>query len=373
MKRKLSFKKLAAAVGAVLLAVGANAQAQVVVAQKQEIKEAKQLPAQLVESPAPAGVFDAPANTDSGFYVGVGFYLMRPHFPSNSAFTAAASTVTPVFGATTNSSSQNTDFSYPAHLAPRIFVGYTSDCGLGVRIGWWQYNQSSSAAAQLVPTSPGTPLFLSGFGLGTISNAALAPGQKDTYAFGNNVFIDVWDFDVTQRLISANQWDVTGGAGIRYTFLSQSTDAAHVVTGLPAGSAINGAVHTRSFFNVAGPDVLLEGRRHLGNGGFALYGNARGGVLFGTSRTATSASATAIPAPFFGVPTTTINSVTDHNNNLMPFMEAELGVEWMGGGSGRFQPFGKLGIVGQSWFGADNNPAGYFGMLGLSFSAGVNY
>jgi hypothetical protein len=396
MKGRIALKKVFAAAGTLLLATGGTQAQQpptTGTTQNIVVQEIKKTPAaQIMERPAgaPAMVFDAPpapARDDGGgLSVGIGFYFIRPYWQTNQAFTQSTTTFDKNFNPT--STSQTQDFSYDLKLAPRIFAGYVGESGLGGRVSWWRYDQNVTASAVHGPDdfpAPQTTIFAPGIR----SDSFFDPKERDALTLRNHLVVDVWDFDITKRLTRNDLWNVTGGAGIRYTYLSQYYDALQIQTGLPANQADNRAFHSRNLFNGAGPDVLVEAKRYLGRGAFALYGNARAGVLFGTGRQ-TTASVASFNVIFEGGMET---DFTQNNHNApLPFLETEFGIEWQGGGRSAIQPFIRIGIAGQSWFGAGSAISGSgrgplagtgtanassigsnLGFFGGTVMAGINY
>jgi len=329
---------------------------------KQE--ELKAPPAKLAEGPVapPAGtvgtaVFQEnvftpePERRDGGLTIGVGFYFVRPFWESNLAFTANTSSVV---GGITSQTFQSRDFDYGTDLAPRLFLSYVGECcGLGARIAWWHYDQRTQlgftnnfVANQFTNVNgpgntPGTQSNYSPDGFG-----ALTAGQSDVLTFKNRLVVDVWDFDVSQRFVANDCWNLTGGAGIRYNHIAQYYEGVGNRTGLPAGGISSREVYIRNFLNMAGPNLFLEGKGNLGSSGLAIYGNARGGFLFGTGQYTQTAISTFSPA--LGVRR---EDQIDRNTSGLPFAEAEIGLEWQARNTSRIQPFLRLGVVGQNWWG----------------------
>lgn len=307
-----------------------------------------------------------------GIYAAIGFYYIRPHWEQNVAFFADSNTITNVGGVVTQTrNSVAPQFDYGYDFAPRVILGYVNDSGFGGRISWWRFDQSANAALVQGPSTATTFTSVSLPGQFFNSNV-LGAGQTFAYGISNDVSFDVWDLEASQQFLDNDCWQLTGAAGIRYVHLNQNYNGTVVQTGLPAGAAYNYAVHSSNTFNGAGPTVFLEGTRRLGNGGLSLYGNGRVGVLFGD----------AYQNQYIlenGGFLADVNQVADLNSrhDLVPFFEGEVGVQFQGQGGGNMTPFGRLGLVGQSWWGtgsatsvgADSN----FGFLGLNVLAGVTY
>src|SRR5216683_1010598 len=73
------------------------------------------------------------------FVAGAGAYIMKPFFQNNPAFSTQTSLFTrDPSGTILNLMNINQhDFDWGMDAAPVIWLGYTSDCGLGVRARWW--------------------------------------------------------------------------------------------------------------------------------------------------------------------------------------------------------------------------------------------
>ncbi|HEV3261297.1 MAG TPA: Lpg1974 family pore-forming outer membrane protein [Gemmataceae bacterium] len=322
---------------------------------------------------------DPGAQQGGHFVAGAGLYLIKPFFDTNPAFRTSTTTVTGgIFNVTSTTQTQQQDFEYDLAAAPLIWIGYVADNGLGVRGRWWSFDQGSrfemldqagvsitSAAPQgLSIHSPGSVLF---------------PGvNADSLAFNSNLRLDVWDLEATQDF-RLGGWALTVSGGARYVHMAQNYNAYRTNPGGVQGVLLvtdNGeALHSGHNFNGAGPTVALEVRRPLGDTGLALYGNARGSLLYGDGKQHTTLS-----QQFSGVVGVTpfdmvhTSDVVGSRDDLLPIVELELGAEY-GMDMGRLRPFIRTGVVGQTWFGAGNatSVTGNLGFLGLTATAGVNY
>jgi hypothetical protein len=373
-KLKRTITAIAALVGTLVLTANSFAQApEIIVVGKEEVKK-PQPTVQVIERPAVVS-FDGNGNGGPELNIVAGFYVMKPFWESNSAFTRSTSTT--VAGNTTSTSS-TFDFSYGCELAPRIFAEFIGESGLGVRIGWWQFDQRATQLNPVLAAAPaGSPTVFILANVGGLSNVSLGAGQAENYTLANRLVVSVWDFDVLGRLISNDRWDVIGGAGIRYTYMSQTLDNTRVRSGLAAGVINNQESHSRQFFNVGGPDIFAEGKHYLGGSRLAIYANGRAGILFGSHHVSSTSITTTATGPGAATTSTSI-STTDRRNDVLPFLETELGVEWQGRGNGRLVPFLRVGVVGQAWFGAGSGGSSggadaNMGFFGGNFLAGVSY
>jgi hypothetical protein len=125
-------------------------------------------------------------------------------------------------------------------------------------------------------------------------------------------------------------------------------------------------------FNGAGPTLAVEGRRAIGNSGFALYGNGRAALLFGTAR----------QEVHFAHPTAGAFDNAARQADVLPIGEIELGVEY-GRDVGRLRAFAQAGCHGQFWWGAGNasntavlggpDNSSSVGLVGGAFRVGVTF
>lgn len=352
-------------------------------------------PPQSIVIDAPPGVILGdlePARNDLGLSIGAGIYFLRPTWASNNAYTQTITSTTPAPPNVT--SGRVVDFTYTYGAAPRIFANYTVDCGLNARLSWWRFDQSSSTGL-VNPFSTERVVSIVGVGnnpgttstFSPVNNFGLNAGESDTLTFDNRLVMDIWDLDVSQRLLGNNCWNVSAGAGVRYAHIAQYYDALSFRTGVPVGGLnfpgrVNlREVHIKNQINGAGLDIFLEGKRSFGGLGLAFYGNARGGLLFGTGRYAQFAGSAILTTPAAAPFVLRVDHLVDRNIAGLPFLEAELGVEWQARGTGRVQPFLRGGVVGHNWFGigsalsnaGNTNTLSNLGLFGATVTGGINF
>jgi hypothetical protein len=364
----------------------------------------------------------------SHFVAGAGLYLLKPFFNSNPAFTFSHShttthATTGVSTADSETTTQTQQFHSDLAAAPRIWIGWVGDDGLGFRASWWQFQQGSRVFTGNAPPDSGTSTIDPAIKLLDHStNSVLTVGAgstrgtdpltgaifsgQDAFAFESNIRLCVWDFDVTQQ-VTCGPWALLLGGGVRYLHLSENYNAFRQSNGTAVVVApffttvfpqSTDALLSGHDFDGAGPTAVLEVRRPLGNRGLVLYGNVRGSALFGSSRqqiTEVSQSsgvftntARVALSQMNGSATVMVpvsGSVTFNNsvgnsaaNNqhfaLLPVAECELGLEWAGSVSG-LGTFARVGLVGQTYFGGGNasSQGGDLGFLGLSLMTGVDF
>jgi hypothetical protein len=317
------------------------------------------------------------------FEGGAGFYLLKPYFSGNAAFTIKSTTSNPGLS-TSQSFSSEQDFDYDASFSPLLWLAYRGENGLGGRVRWWHFDQGTSlSAANSDPTgateitsagprgitlaSPGH--LLKAFGIGT-----------DRLAFDTDLKIDSWDFEVTQA-VAAGKWALEFSGGVRYAHLAQDYHAFRFNSG--SGTNFNysqdSTVLLSGFnFNGAGPTLSLEGRRPIGETGLALYANGRGSLLFGcTNQQADKLTVLAGNNPSGPINSQTFAESAASLDRVLPVVEVEVGGEYTPqfGPGMRVQPFVRAGLIGQTWFGGGNasGPGSNLGLLGLSITAGVEF
>jgi hypothetical protein len=299
------------------------------------------------------------------FMAGVGLYIMKPFFQNNPAFFTQTTSSTSAIG--TFSSTINTnqhDFDWGLNAAPVIWLGYTSDCGLGVRARWWLFDQKSATSAV---SDPNTTIF-SAFPAGL----SIAAFQSPMF-LNSNLKLDVWDFEGTGET-QVGHWVLQYSGGFRYAHLSQDYNALSVREsprpGLPFPLVFLSTLSSGHNFNGAGPTLALEARRPIGNSGLSLFAILRGTMLFGQSKQeGNELNVTQL------VTTSTTNETNQSNHDtVLPVAELEIGAEyslrW-----GNVYPFVRTGLVAQTWFdaGSASTLDGNLGFLGLSVTAGLNY
>jgi len=303
-------------------------------------------------------------NAPEGYFIaGGGFYLIQPYFTSNPMGVYRS-----VSGITVTRMER--DFPHRMDVSPLAWLGYISENGLGFRVRYFQFCADSRDSFNV----PKGTSFTSAAPLGLPINA----GEDEGFAAASDLMLSVWDFEATKLWRSCN-WGILGAAGIRYAHIAQDY--------LAASSGIVGGANAEYLdsghnFNGAGPTVAVDVKRLFGNTGFALYGNARGSLLFGSAhqrvfREVTS-STTGLPL--------LLDESASFQAAVLPVGELELGAEYRRD-LGRADFLVQLGLFGQVWWGAGNaanssilsgnsfhaDNAANLGFIGMAFRFGVNF
>ncbi len=334
-------------------------------------------PSNTVEEPSClAAQLDAEPECHAGghFAFGSGLYDLEPFFQTNPAYRRQNGLLT----ANSTPVLSQTDFHYGMHAEPLIWLGYVSESGLGIRVRWWQFNVHAA-------TAPQGPFFPSG-GVGSASVLGSSIGTNEVpsqaISFASDLHMNVWDFEVTQDLALCQSVCTLSG-GIRYAHLTQDYNAGSASAFRFGGSTqIFDTLDLLLFshnFNGAGPTFAVEGHRPLGHTAFALYGCARGAVLFGSAHQRLFQGG----LENNGSIGTSLRAFTDADS-VLPVGELEVGAEY-GHCFGSVHAFAQLAFVGQVWFGAGNasNSDGVFtsgsgnssnlGLVGVTVRAGVDF
>lgn len=254
-----------------------------------------------------------------GWTFGGGIYIMRPFFESNPAFI--------LFG---DRGAQQVNFSQHASVTPLTWIGFTWDSGWGFRARWFEYSSTGRADAT-VDSSTTTAFSLGGI-----------PLPYNVIDASSNLNVNVFDFESTYQ-VDLDRWTLLTSGGVRYAHMSQWSQ----VLGLDNTGSTLASTTAYHNFNGVGPTIAFEGRRRIGDFGFALYGSARGSILFGSS--VQNATYTDISPSEIGG--------SNSQACLLTIGEFELGAEWRRK-IGRYSIFTQTGIMGQVWFGGGNASEG---------------
>jgi hypothetical protein len=330
----------------------------------------------------PECAFGKPDGDSGHFVAGASFYVLRPYPSSTLAYNTAITTTFPGLNTTTTTSTSPQNFSQHYNFAPLVWLGYVTPSGLGVRARYWYYENTATLATtngdisgNTVVTSAGAPPFQ----IHSPGPGVTAGIGQDQMQFTDTLRLNVWDIEATQ-LIQSGSWALLVGGGARYATLNQSYGATRFNPGGTLGTTtiLNDAENANfvNNFKGAGPMAMIEAYRALGNTGVALYGAARGAVLFGTHREPTDFNSITVVSAGGGAPIGTIvnTKATPVDYGVVPVAELELGGLWFRD-IGGFRVFIRTAGVGQVWYnvGTAINRTGDLGFLGGNVALGVTY
>ncbi|MBL8796694.1 MAG: hypothetical protein JNM56_22520 [Planctomycetia bacterium] len=183
------------------------------------------------------------------------------------------------------------EFSYEP--AWRLWLGYQFDNGFGVRARYFQFDHNASASSDLSGVLGGAPPLTLSYGLET----------------------HVFDLELTDTIRVADKWDLLLSAGYRYVEYRENNTAT-ITDGVNAISLGLG-FESQSYGMTIGGEL----RRALGQR-FALFGSARGSVLFGKEDQIINVGLT-VP-PIAG----TIDLTEREDDNVKSIIEFQVGGQW---------------------------------------------
>jgi hypothetical protein len=250
------------------------------------------------------------ASGQGGLIGGVGLYLVQPYFQDNMAYG--------VLGLHT---ADIVDIRQHMDVAPLIWLGYLTDDGWGGRARYWYLRDGTSQT--LLDVTGGNVIASAaplGLSTGAGSNSATVTSELEMQFLDLEGLAD----------LRSGCWDFLFSTGLRLARIDQTYNFY--------GTTILESNHS---FDGVGPTIALETRCFLGSSGLALYGSARGSVVFG------SADQEAV-IPLFGAGT------ADHRDRGLAIGELELGLEY-DRRVGNARLFGQIAFVGQDWGGAGNS------------------
>jgi hypothetical protein len=287
---------------------------------------------------------------------GAGYYYLKPYWTDNPAYFFEV-------GADWSSSSGvDQPFDYDYEVAPRVWLGFICEDGFGVRGRYWHYDHNANSEKFILLAPPGfDPDFTYVYGGVDISFDAC--DSLVGLSFSNDLRLDIWDLEVMQE-VSLCHWSILLSGGARYAHIRQR---AYEVGYDPGFLDLQVAKASNRFQGV-GPTVAAEARRGLCCG-VALYGSARGSILFGNKRNQSNFVYFDLDAP---TPVLAeYDQFRDSHEDVLPISELELGLEW-GGEVCDSHVFVQVAWVGQAYheLGSATHD-GLLGMHGLSFTMGV--
>ena len=355
--------------------------------QGEKVAPPKAAPAKVDSVSSASALFCDSDSCDNGggggrFVGGMGFLWIQPKFESNPALFSSVSTTSTTGAVRTAATiTREVDFGHHLEGCPQLWLGYVSECGLGARIRWFNVDTDTGAGLVVPNAGPNSTVNVTtATPLGLFSgrmNAGNVPGE--TFAARSDLRLSVWDLEATKEL-KACGCDLTLAGGVRYAFMKQ---AYNVVDLGPTGT-VRSSIYSDHNFNGAGPTLALDARAPIGCGGLALYGNARGSILFGDSKhRALSNSNVGTEVQVRG-----LDDSERDTGCVLGVAELEVGVQYTRC-MGRAQLTGQFGLLGQLWIGGGNatdntgaNVFGFvgpsttdsnFGLIGMAFRVGVNF
>lgn len=262
---------------------------------------------------------------------GFEFTFLKPYWESNSAFIAQESN-----GLAFHQTDRQ--FGYQHQLAPRAWLAYACNNGLGIRTGYWQYDNDSARETGLADNNT------------TLAGPFIAPdsgfltpqtiNDDDTYSAISSLEARTLDLEGTKRGDFC-LWALTGSAGVRYAKIKQTYDGEV----RDDTDTLTSAVVYNHGFEGVGPTFGLQAVRPLGCR-LSLFSAARGSILIGNGQSnlfVREGINTTVPQP---------TSVLSKRNDLLSIGEIQVGGEYNSlARLGRGQMFVRGTVEGQVWQG----------------------
>ena len=290
----------------------------------------------------------------TGWYAGLELLFLKPHFDNGTAFLSSQNG-----GVAERSNAVSHEFDYDYELAPRIYLGYTTDCGLGFRTRYFQFDHESSTPSVTVPAAGDieTPAIQPYLGSG--EHFFMDNGAATTYRAGSSLELQTWDLEATSQLTFCRSL-VTVGCGMRYLLIEQRyrVDAIH------NNGHIQESLFNEHDFEGIGPTFAVELLRPFSCCScLSMYCNVRGSALYGESNQEFRKVDGATGA-------TTETYVRGGSDNSIYVGEIAMGLQY-----DHCNFFGRAGFEGQYWHsaGGPTTTDTDIGLFGLVLTLGLNY
>ena len=284
---------------------------------------------------------------------GVEFTLVKPHFEGNIAFTTSDS------DDATFETLTDTEFNYDTDLAPRVWIERVGGGGLGMRVVYWQFDYAADNASGSPPAS----------GFGSITHPAFGEVDLSTTTPGSvysaSSTLNAYTIDIEgTKSFGAGMWGAVASTGIRFGEVEQDYRSNLQ----NAQNVQQGTINFSHRVQGVGPTVGLRVQRPF-LPRFALFGVARGSLLFGDAESTLVAVEDEDLANAF---TTRRNTSRD---DVLPISELQVGLQWMPAAAGMWHPYFHLAFESQLWNGAGNasSEEGNLGFYGLNVAVGLDW
>lgn len=249
------------------------------------------------DSHSPAG-----GCVERGFYAGVDFLFVRPHFSEAVAFVTVTDSLTPA-GFDRRVQASELDFEYEPSF--RALLGYQLDNLTTLQFTYWHFAGDTAVGSTVAQPNQ---TIVDPFG-----NTVSLGQSIDTFA---EVRTNVYDLDITKSFISTRSClSARLAAGLRIADIDQFY-ASEVFSA--AGALTSRGDFTAEFVG-AGPHLGFEGRSWFGTANqFSLLAKGSFAILIGDYDVA---SGVRIPGMAAG-------SQQANRTRAVPVLEAELGAAW---------------------------------------------
>lgn len=213
----------------------------------------------------------------------------------------------------------------------RLWLGYMSPDGGGIRARYWQFDHDLAAECWDIVSA---------------GDVFSARGRLDMYSV---------DVEFMQRF-DFSAWSVLGTAGLRVAGIDRNFSLREA-----DNDGTNSEFSLANQYDGIGPTLGGEFRRPIGNRGLAVLVNSRGTLLFGSRK-----MSLAIPDAIEELPDLDLR-VTGEDETFLAVGEMQMGFEWSRELRGNTRVYTTALWEGQTW-GSNSQMAG---LMGFTFGAGL--
>ena len=281
--------------------------------------------------------------SNRGIIGGYDFLWLSPNF-SNAISWQHRSIVGPVTVVTSHG--YPTDY----NMAPRFWLGYKGQNGLGVRVRYEQFDQTLMSAS--IDSVDATQ---------TVFFDSLSATNGQILSFTTGMEMHVLDIDITKDF-KVGCADVTLGAGLRYGKLlfdygGLVTDAQSTLQFISAGE---------NSFEGIGPTAFIDFKTPIRQSALSVVGGLRGSVLFGRGRDDEYVGRVIDPVA--------VSMTVEHANRSTGIIDASLGLQYDRCLTRGIDGFIRVAWEGQLWMdvGSPVQSSGDMALQGLCIGFGIN-
>jgi hypothetical protein len=284
---------------------------------------------------------------------GVELTFLHPHFESNVAAELLESDGNQNFTFT------DQEFAFDTKLAPRVWLDFTVPGNLGLRATWWEFDHDSDTFTASPPAN--------GFGritppvFGDVDLSTTVPDS--VYTATSQLFASTIDLEGTLGF-NQGHWKWLAAAGVRFGEMEQT----YIGSLTSAAGNQQGTINFRHQAQGVGPTAYFRAQRPFACG-LALFGSARGALLFGES----DSELNAVEDLDLDDQLTTRRVTT--RDDILPNAEIQVGIQFTATQCGVWHPYFHVALEGQYWGGVGNASSedGSMGFFGGNIAIGAKW
>ena len=277
-----------------------------------------------------------------GITGGYDFLLLAPHFSNGIAY-QVRDIISP------NTTVYNHPYPDDYEMAPRFWLGYQGENGLGMRVRYMQYDHE--LLGMTIDSIDATR---------TLFFGSLSATNGQILSFTTGLELDVLDFDVTKDF-EVRSAKLTAGAGLRYARVQM--DYQGTVT--DAASTLQFQSFGENSFEGVGPSAFVDFQAPIRQSALSVVGGLRASVLFGDGSDVETVERIIAPA----ASTTSI----ENGNRSTGILECSLGLQYDRDLGQGVELFLRGAWEGQLWLdvGSPVQSGGDLAMEGLCLGIGL--